>query len=249
MLVLFFSGTGNSAYIAQNFAQKMQAACHSIEDEVDFTALLAQEKTIALCFPVYGSCVPRIMQDFIARYFSALRGKNFIIFCTQMVFSGDGAKALARLLPRRGKTVLYAEHFSMPNNISNFKLFPIREAERARKLAAADKKLNEVCADIQQGIIKRRGWGLAAGLLGMLQNTYWPAVEKQKRGSFHADGRCNNCGLCVKLCPVQNLTLTPNGPQQQNNCILCYRCVNACPQKAISVLLNAKPKAQYKGPV
>lgn len=46
---------------------------------------------------------------------------------------------------------------------------------------------------------------------------------------------------------MKNLNLTNNEIVQNNNCILCYRCVNACPKKAITVLIHKKPKVQYKG--
>ena len=46
---------------------------------------------------------------------------------------------------------------------------------------------------------------------------------------------------------MKNLNLTNNEIVQNNNCILCYRCANACPKKAITVLIYKKPKKQYKG--
>ena len=247
MLMLYFSGTGNSKYIATEFALKMGADCYSIEDNADFAELLAATDTVAVCYPIYGSCVPRIMRDFAVRHSAALHEKKLIIFCTQMMFSGDGARAFARLLTGCDSHVIYAEHFNMPNNISNFWLFPVREGERVRKQKAADRKLDIVCQDIKSGIVKRRGWSGFSALLGKLQNTYWLNIEEKKRGSFAADSDCNRCGLCVRRCPVGNLELSGQGIVQKNNCILCYRCVNLCPQKAATVMLHAKPKAQYKG--
>ena len=247
MITLYFSGTGNSEYIAKCFSGRMGASCHSIEDDVDFVALLDTHDTVAVCYPIYGSCVPRIMRDFAARHSTALMEKNLIIFCTQMMFSGDGARAFARLLPGCDSRVIYAEHFNMPNNISNFWLFPVREGERTRKKKAADRKLDRVCQDIRNGIAKRRGWSGFSALLGKLQNTYWLGIEQKKAGSFVADSDCNRCGLCVRRCPVNNLKVTPEGIAQKSQCILCYRCVNLCPQKAANVMLCVKVKRQYKG--
>ncbi len=249
MLVLYFSGTGNSKYIATEFANKMGADCYSIEDDVDFSNLLRATDTVAVCYPIYASCVPRIMRDFAARHSAALMEKNLIIFCTQVMFSGDGARAFARLLPGCDSQVIYAEHFNMPNNISNFWMLPVREGERIRKKRAADRKLDSVCRDIQNGIVKRRGWSGFSAQLGKLQNTHWLENEQKKAGSFMADSDCDRCGLCVRRCPANNLELTPEGIAQKNKCILCYRCVNLCPQKAASVLLHVKVKRQYKGPV
>lgn len=247
MLMLYFSGTGNSEYIAKQFSARMGAACYSIEDEVDFTALIAKADTVAVCYPVYGGCVPRIMRDFAAKHSQALNSRKLIILCTQMMFSGDGARAFARLLPNCESRVNYAEHFNMPNNICNFWLFPVRDGERIRKQRAADKRLNHICNDIKDGVVKRRGFNRFSYLLGKIQNTSWPAVEKKKRGSFVADSDCTQCGLCVKRCPVHNLALEANGVAQKSNCILCYRCVNLCPKKAATVMLHTKPECQYKG--
>lgn len=247
MMMLYFSGTGNSAYVAKGFSRRMGADCHSIEEDIDFASLLGAHDTVAVCYPIYGSCVPRIMRDFMEKYHAILAEKKLIILCTQMMFSGDGARAFARLLPGCDGNVLYAEHFNMPNNISNFWLFPVWEGERRRKQAAAERKLDRICRDIQGGIVRRRGWSWFSALLGKLQNTYWPAIEEKQAGSFKADGDCNRCGLCVRRCPVQNLKLSETGVMQKNSCILCYRCVNLCPQKAATVMLHIKPKRQYKG--
>lgn len=247
MLVLYFSGTGNSEYIARQFADRMEADCHSIEEHVDFAALIAANAMVAFCYPIYGSCVPRILREFAVRHTKALNSKKLIIFCTQMMFSGDGAKAFARLLPGCDSNVIYAEHFNMPNNICNMWLLPIREGDRIRRQKDADKKLEQVCQDIRQGIVKKRGWGIFSHWLGLTQSAFWPGVEEKQRGSFIADGDCTRCGWCVNHCPMQNLTITAEGITQHNNCILCYRCVNFCPQKAATVLIHAKPKRQYKG--
>jgi len=246
MVMIYFSGTGNSEYIARRFSILMGIACHSIEEKIDFTPLLTGADTIAFCYPIYGSTVPRIMREFVAKHRIVIRKKKLIIFCTQMFFSGDGARAFARLIPSCDKQVIYAEHFNMPNNICNFFLFPIRDRERIRKKKAADKKLALVCRNLQNGISKKRGWNPISTALGKTQNAGFPKMEESGRGSFIADQNCTKCGLCVKKCPMHNLELNNGKIIQKNNCTLCYRCVNLCPKKAATVLLHAKPKRQYK---
>ena len=160
MLIIYFSGTGNSAYIAKKFASNMGVDCHSIEENIDFDSLITQSEVVAVCYPIYCSCVPRIMREFIAKHTKSFKNKKLIIFCTQMMYSGDGAKAFTRLLLECNNQIIYAEHFNMPNNVSNLFFFPIREKERIKKQRNADKKLKLVCHDIQNGIVKKRGWNL-----------------------------------------------------------------------------------------
>lgn len=54
LLVLYFSGTGNSKFIARQFAAKMGAECHSIEEKTDFKKLFDQVDTVAVVYPIYG---------------------------------------------------------------------------------------------------------------------------------------------------------------------------------------------------
>ena len=92
MLTLYFSGTGNTKYIAEEFSKLMDAKCISIEAEVDFTQEIKSHDCIAFCYPIYGSRVPRNMREFVAKHMSDLTGKKIIIFVTQAFLSGDGAR-------------------------------------------------------------------------------------------------------------------------------------------------------------
>lgn len=243
----FFSGTGNSQYIAEQFAKRMGIKVYSIEEPLDFDCLLRDEDTIAVCYPIYGSCVPRIMREFVLQHRPHFETKKLIILCTQMLFSGDGARAFARIIPGCDDRVIYAEHFLMPNNICNFFLFPISEKEAAVKPLKALKKLDRVCLHIQNSVVKRRGWNIFSTLLGKTQNIAYPKLEKKGRSSFIADESCIGCGLCVKCCPVHNLEMRNGTVVQKDRCILCYRCVNRCPKQSCTVLIHAKPKKQYQG--
>lgn len=247
MITIYFSGTGNSKYIAKQFSKKMDSDCYSIEEKINFKSILSNADTIAVVYPIYGSCVPRIMREFVEKYLEELKNKKLIIFCTQMLFSGDGARAFARLIPGCDKNIIYAEHFIMPNNICNFFLFPMSNKVILKKTKKADKKLDKVCDNIKKEIIRKRGWNIISTLLGKTQNIAYPKMEEQARHSFIADSTCIQCGLCVKLCPMNNLEIIDGKVVQKDNCTICYRCVNICPQKAATVYFRAKPKKQYEG--
>lgn len=248
MLMLYFSGTGNSKYIAETFCTGMNALCHSIEDKTEFNLLIEENEVIGFCFPTYGSRVPRIMREFVLSHINILKGKKLIIFCTQLMFSGDGARVLTDLLPKGHTEVIYAEHFNMPNNICNFPLFKVTNGEENRKyLSVADRKLKKVCYNIKKGIVRKRGFNFFSRCLGLIQGASFPSIEAKSKSSARTDGDCNGCGICVKICPMNNLELVNKEVKQKDNCTLCYRCVNACPQKAITAFIHKKPVKQYKG--
>jgi len=248
MIMIYFSGTGNSKYIAELFCKKMKTKCYSIEDEVDFDQLIDTGNTIGFCYPVYGSRVPKIMREFVARHIDSLKGKKLIILCTQMSFSGDAARAFTDLLPRKHVNVIYAEHILMPNNVCNFFLTPLANEKRVHKyITSAFWKMKDVCNEINYGVTTKRGFNPVSRLLGLIQGSFFPGIEKRASKKVWIDSDCDCCGLCVSLCPMNNFSLNNGMIETNNNCMMCYRCINKCPQMAISVFLRKKVKTQYKG--
>jgi len=248
MIMLYFSGTGNSKYVAELFCRNMNATCYSIEDEADFTTLLAFEEVIGFCYPIYSSRAPRIMREFVVAHMDSLKAKKLIIFCTQMYFSGDGARALTDILPRGHAEVIYAEHFLMPNNVCNVFITPIPGEKTIKKyLTNAERRMQTVCTNIKRGVIKKRGFNSGSRALGLIQGVFFPGIERMARGKVWVDSDCNNCLLCVSACPAKNFEYKDERIETKNNCMLCYRCINECPQKAISVWFRGKVKKQYKG--
>ncbi len=77
MVMVYFSGTGNSKYIAEKFADKMKIEAYSIEETIDFKSIFDKTDTIAVCYPVYGSCVPLIATE---KFFMRSILKCLIIF-------------------------------------------------------------------------------------------------------------------------------------------------------------------------
>jgi len=259
MLTIYFSGTGNSKYIAETFSKRMGAACHSIEEDLDFAALFNAHDTIAVCYPIYGSRVPLIMREFAAKHTQDFAGKRLIIFATQLIFSGDGARVFVDLFPGGHAEVIYAAHFIMPNNVNN--LFILRQTSdrRTRKqLARAERQIEGVCRDIHGGVVKKTGFSGFAKFLGNMQGKAWQGSSKNAfaaQGSMEYKAKhgvkirenCNACGLCAQICPMKNLSCDQGKVEQHGNCTICYRCINACPKQAITVFFHAKPKWQYKG--
>jgi ferredoxin/flavodoxin len=248
MVVFYFSGTGNSRFVAEHFAAAAGADCYSIEEPLDAAALLSQEEVVAFCYPVYGSCVAGPMRSFVQTHQAELQGKRFVILATQLIFSGDGAHALCAHLPGGEANVVYAEHVCMPNNLCNFPLFPVANGEKnARKIRRAKRIIDRAANEIARGVVRRRGFHPISILLSKSQSAYWPALEQQAANDVRVSDDCIHCGLCVRTCPTKNLTMDQNGVQQHARCAVCYRCVNACPKQAITTLIHEKPKQQYHG--
>lgn len=49
----------------KQFSKRMDCDCYSIEEKIDFKSILNNTDKIAVVYPIYGSCVPRIMGEFV----------------------------------------------------------------------------------------------------------------------------------------------------------------------------------------
>ena len=51
---------------------------------------------------------------------------------------------------------------------------------------------------------------------------------------FVNQNKCTNCGACVKVCPVEAISIKEGkAVVDQEKCIHCGKCLNVCPQDAI----------------
>ena len=248
MLILYFSGTGNSKYIAELFCRFTKSTCCSIEDDIDFAQLINSEEIIGFCYPVYGSRVPRIMREFVIKYIEVLKNKKLIIFCTQLFFSGDGARVFTDIFPKKYPEIIYAEHFLMPNNVCNIFFLPLANERLVKKyLTRAEQKMRMVCNNIANGLIKKRGFNIVSRILGLIQGVFMPAFEKKFLDTVIIGDNCRQCCVCINNCPMKNLECKNGKVIQKSSCTICYRCINRCPQKAITMYFKTKIKVQYQG--
>ena len=44
------------------------------------------------------------------------------------------------------------------------------------------------------------------------------------------------CGVCEHLCPMKNISVEEGKAVPHERCAMCYRCINRCPQRAITLL-------------
>ncbi|MCK5258321.1 MAG: 4Fe-4S binding protein [Thermoplasmatales archaeon] len=61
------------------------------------------------------------------------------------------------------------------------------------------------------------------------------AIRIHKAGEYYEMQVCNQCGLCIDMCPVGALTRRKNGivTLDNNTCIGCQACVGFCPIDAM----------------
>lgn len=179
-----------------------------------------------------------MLQVFIEQYKDLWQGKKVFVIATMGLFSGDGAGILARLLHKYGAEIIGGLHLKMPDSIADEKALK-RTLEKNRDLVKqAQKKIVRTVNSMKKNNPPQEGIGVLyhiAGLFG--QRLYFYNKTRKYTNKLKIDkAKCVGCGLCVKLCPMKNLSISQNKAKAEENCIMCYRCINKCPQQAITLL-------------
>lgn len=244
MIIFYFSGTGNTKFIAKTFSRFMNCESHSIEENIDFRELIIDNNIITLCYPIHFSKSPIIFMEFVDKYKDDLKGKKIISLCSQQFFSGDGARSIVDFL--EDVEVIYAEHFNMQNNITSLHwYYKLTKVNSNRNLKRNYKKLYKASEDIKNGKVRLRGFNNFSKTFGKFQNIKPERLKEKQANAVKINENCIMCNKCVVECPTKNLENNSEKIVSKNRCTFCFRCVNICPKQAITVIVHGEVKEQY----
>ncbi|MDD4184913.1 MAG: EFR1 family ferrodoxin [Candidatus Izemoplasmatales bacterium] len=253
IVILQFSGTGNTFALARILQDILIGYGHEtdlfpIESVSDPASLLLKYDLFGLAYPIYGSDLPKIVRKLIDSLDTNTNQRGFV-FCSQYLFSGDGAAYAARLLINKGYVIRQLAHFNMPNNIADIMRFlPIGEA-KPKLMKRKEKEVKRFASKIHFDKLCLKGMNVFSQFMGLSQRAPF-----QKFGDVmfdHAikvDSCCTLCGRCIEICPVGNLSIDEGKIKEHNRCLLCYRCINHCPEGALHIHKSKSVRFQYKGP-
>ena len=264
LLILYFSGTGNTDYVARYLARQLDRTPIEIElrsMEWQPAEALTDFDLLVVGFPVYAADSPGLVQTYLRRL-PAGDERGASVFCTKGAYAGRAVQRNLRRLDSRGYVPLGGGSILMPGTDGLSMVG--KDSWMARKalekdyehLKDADRLAGEMAARLRELLDGQPAEALRNPLprrpIGELSDGAWAAAyrasERFCRSRLHADHRCEGCGLCSRVCPVENVELRDNHASFAEQCILCLRCLHTCPQEAIQIAGFTVDKMRWRGP-
>ncbi len=254
-MIFWFSGTGNSLWLAQCLQAATSEATHDISKDLlngNTSYNLKDNERIGFVFPVYGWNMPDIVKRFICHMELKNYRENYTyIACTCGDDMGKTETEVEKLLHSRGWTLHSAFAVQMPNTYVCLPGFNVdsKTVEEA-KLALAPQTAKRIC-DI---VLHRR----VSNLLTIPGKMAWAKTHilgsffrkfLMDSRKFHVTDKCIGCGKCSIVCPLANIQLTAGHPAWGTNCAMCLSCYHHCPLHAIEYGSQTKSKGQYINPL
>lgn len=248
--IVYFSGTGNTAYIAKQIRDEinsrgLEASSYSIEDDTmqskeQVKTIINEADLLFLGYPIYGSKAPKLMEEFIEKLPMTDKKCSVVVFTTVALASGDGPVYLKKLLENKGYELSYAREFIMNNNF-NVPGFPdvLRvgsEDKVNKRLEKSRLRVKGLVDDLLSGKKRLQGNHLPAKLLGSTQRAHVDSlIDKISATMLVEHSRCTSCGICVRKCPVGNIEMHNGQIVLKDHCIGCMRCYHICKTEAINI--------------
>ena len=247
-MVIYFSGTGNSRFVAERIAELTgETALNATEYIKEHkTGRFEQPGNYVFVSPVYVSAPPKPFMDFIreSRFPGQVRA-YFVMTCAGGM--GGSPEYCRKLSAEKGFSYLGTAQVIMPQNYLVF--FKTNSAETCSSIINAalpkiDRIVSAVKASEELPDSNMKKWEYLS--TAMILDLYYRHFMNPK--PFRTTDRCISCGKCVSVCPENNITLTGGRPQWGDRCIHCMACINLCPKDAIEYGRLTAGKPRYKGP-
>lgn len=245
--VFYFSGTGNARRVAlwfSEFAAKSNIDCRLTDITKADTHLQEPEveTLIVIISPIHGFNYPKITLDFIRRF---PKGENKVVLMNTRAglrigrFVTPGLTGIAFMvssfiLKQKGYHITGQVPFDMPSNWLS--IHPALSDKSVKFLHQKNyARLEKHCQRILSGkpdfasdkdIVQD-------ALISPVALAYYLVGRFALAKSFYASPACDNCGLCIKKCPVKAIENIKSHPFWTSRCESCMKCMNECPKKAI----------------
>ena len=244
-MIIFFSGTGNSRYVAKKIAEVTG------DKLINLNELIRNKKTVPIgeneqCIfvvPTYAWRIPRIVEQWIRNTrFEARMNAWFVMTCGDEI--GNAGKYNKILCEDKQFLYMGTAQIVMPENY--IAMFAVPKPSTARKIIDnAEPVISQVADMIRDGdmLPERKVSVIDRIKSGPVNPVFYSMCVKAQ--PFYAKDTCISCGKCEKLCPLQNIKLTGGRPVWGNDCTHCMACIAYCPTEAIEYGKKSVGKPRY----
>jgi len=244
-MILYFSGTGNSEYVAKRIGKEINDEVIGLFDKIrnsDHSELNSDRSWIVVV-PTYAWRIPRIVQKWIEN--TSLTGSGniyFVMTCGGSI--GNAGKYLKKLCARKNMNYYGCTEIVMPENY--IALFSTPTEEKAMQIIEqAESVIDDTARCIKKGD-KLTQPEISFGdkmNSGIVNDLFYPVFVHAKK--FYATGDCISCGKCVRSCPLNNIRMEEGKPVWGKDCTHCMACICRCPKEAIEYGKHSRGLTRY----
>ncbi len=227
MTICYFTASGNCLYVARRIGGTLLSIPQLMRQE----NILIEDEAVGIVCPVYNCEMPMMVRDFMRK--AKIRAAYFFFIYTYGMGFGE-AYAHAKLAAEEaGLELSYVNAIQMVDNFLPY--FDMQEQINTlpgkNVGGQIDRIIEDLCVRKQTPVlITPEVKGNMAMYRKRLADVW---LRKDTALSYTVNDGCIRCGICAKVCPANNITVTDSDVKFSDHCEVCYACLHNCPQHAI----------------
>lgn len=232
MKVCYFTATGNCLYVSKRIGGELLSIPQLMKQE---TVEISDDAVGIVC-PVYAGEMPMMVRDFLAK--AKIRTDYYFFIYTYGMGYGEAFAHAELVSEKAGLKLSYINAIQMVDNY--LPIFKMEDQIRTLPEKDVEGQIGKIIEDIRQR--KQTEVKItAATKINMAMYNRMLADKILKKGtakSYIVNDSCIRCGICARVCPANNITVTDK-VTFSDRCEVCYACLHNCPQKAIHLIKEA----------
>lgn len=242
-MILYFSGTGNSRFVAYELGKRLKDEVVAINTYLKEGKKGDFESSSSYVFvtPSYMSRMPMKVEKFLLdATFKGNKNAYFVFTAGEAI--GNAGKYCKEICVKHNMQYKGIQAVKMPANY--VVMYDVLDKKQAGDAAQNALPAIEKVSDFIRNGNQLNNQGLNGHkMFSAIAPIFTSMMVKAK--SFYAEDTCIGCNKCKELCPLNNISYKQGKPVWGENCMHCMACISACPTKAIQYGKGTKTKNRY----
>lgn len=249
-MILYFSATGNSKYVAEKIAAELNDTAVSMVECIEnnnYDFKVCDGEKIGIVSPTYAWKLPLVVEKFLSRFQVSVQSAPYIFYiATYGTTPGQTGYYAQKFLEKNKLEMSAAYGVKMPDNWTP--TFDLSDPEKVEKInMAAEKYIRRAVKHIKE---EKRGNFQFPRTPYFTDKIAAKQYEKMRETRhFYVEDTCTGCGLCQIKCPAHVIALEYGKPVwKADQCYMCLGCLHRCPAFSIQYEDRTKNHGQYLNP-
>ena len=227
MTICYFTATGNCLYVARRIGGTLLSIPQLMRQE----SIEIEDDAVGIVCPVYAVEMPMMVKEFLQK--ARIRTDWFFFIFTYGMGYAEAFAHVKQACDEAGLKLSYINAVQMVDNY--LPVFEMQNQIDTLPQKDVPGQIERVCREIEarqetEVTITPQTLAEMDKYKEMLADKI---LRKDTAKAYIVNDSCVHCGICAKVCPANNITVTEEQVIFGDRCEVCYACLHHCPQNAL----------------